>query len=105
MMKANYSHWGQKSLALVFCDFYLNTKIMAPHSHRHREGEQSWSQMKETLRKKCHVLDGSRALQELELDPALVNDASGNVEGEPGSLTGMETGTSLPKQNAGLSLC
>lgn len=46
--------------------------------------------MKGTLRKKCCVLDGSRALQELDLDPAPVNDASGNVEVEPGSLTGME---------------
>ncbi|TRZ08087.1 hypothetical protein HGM15179_019023 [Zosterops borbonicus] len=46
--------------------------------------------MKGTLRKKCCVLDGSRALQELEIDPALVNDASENVEGEPGLLTGME---------------
>lgn len=27
--------------------------------------------MKRPLNKKCHVLDGSRALQELELDPTL----------------------------------
>lgn len=39
--------------------------------------------MKGPLRKKCSVLDGSRALQELESDLAPVNDAFGNVEGEP----------------------
>lgn len=54
--------------------------------------------MKGTLRKKCCVLDGSRALQELGLDPAPGNDASGNVEVEPGSLTGMELGPVYPRK-------
>lgn len=61
--------------------------------------------MKGTLRRKCWVLDSRKALQELELDPALVNDASGNVKGSLVHSLAMETRTSLPKQNGGLSLC
>lgn len=34
VMKPNYPGWDQKSLAMVFCDFYLTAEIMAPSSHR-----------------------------------------------------------------------
>lgn len=34
IMKPNYPGRDQKSLAMVFCDFYLPVKITAPSSHR-----------------------------------------------------------------------
>lgn len=34
VMKPNYPGWDPKSMAMVFCDFYLTAKIMAPSSHR-----------------------------------------------------------------------
>lgn len=71
IMKPNYLGWDQKSLAMVLCDLPDCWDHGTKFTEDKWECEWSWSQMKGTLSKKRHVLDGGRALQELELDPAL----------------------------------
>lgn len=75
IMKPNYLDWDQKATATVSGNGFL---WLLPDWQDHGitfmhykwECDQTWSQMKETLSKNSHSLDGDKALQEVELDPS-----------------------------------
>lgn len=105
IMNTNYPDWDQKSLALVFCDFYLTAKIMAPHSHRQMRW---WAELvtnERNLEEKVLCLGWKQTSPVTGVRPCTGQWCCCKC-GSGALLTHWHgTRTSLPKQNAGLSFC